>query len=140
MNILEVGDIMDAIKFTILDFDLIKNLPSVIMSELILLEDVIPDGIMVPMYFHNPIFKKERHAFLNHRPDILQKMYFARHDRERLAKKNDVQNVKTDENIKFIKKYPQFKPLIDHIEFCDWDGSDLLTLKVVPIDQYLAEN
>lgn len=131
---------MDVLKFTILNFDLIKNLPSVIMSELILLEDVIPDGIMSTMYFHNPVFKKERSSFLNHRPDILRKMYFARSNKERLLEKENIFNIETDENVEFINKYPQFKPLIDYIEFCEWDGDDLVTLKVVPIDQYLIEN
>ncbi|WP_304093186.1 hypothetical protein [Methanobrevibacter ruminantium] len=131
---------MDIIKFTILDFDLIKSLPSIVLSELILLEDVIPDGIMSTIYFHNPVFKKERSSFLNHRPDILRKMYFARSNKERLLEKENIFNIETDENVEFINKYPQFKPLIDHIEFCDGDDPELSTIKVVPIDQYLAEN
>ena len=46
-------------------------------------------------------------------------------------------NVHTDENVQFIREYPQFKSLINSIEYKD-ENRD--TIKVVPIDQYLAEN
>lgn len=124
-------------KFTLLNFDFIENLPSNILSELIVLEDVIPDGIMVPMYFHNPLYEKERNNFLEYRPDLLEKMYQARADRERLSEKEERINIKTDENIHFIKKYPQYMQLINSVEYTD---DDFNTVKVVPIEQYLAEN
>ena len=124
-------------KFTLLNFDFIENLPSNILSELIVLEDVIPDVIMVPMYFHNPLYEKERNNFLEYRPDLLEKMYQARADRERLSEKEERINIKTDENIHFIKKYPQYMQLINSVEYTD---DDFNTVKVVPIEQYLAEN
>ena len=40
-------------------------------------------------------------------------------------------------NVQFIKKYPQFKQLIEGIEYRD---DALEVVKVVPIDQYLTEN
>ena len=64
-------------------------------------------------------------------------MYAARRKRRRLAESGDIINIHTDENVQFVRDYPQFKNLIDHIEFCD---DNLDTVKVVPIDQYLAEN
>ena len=46
-------------------------------------------------------------------------------------------NLKTDEDIEFIKKYPQYKQLVESIVYRD---SNFKTVKVVPIDQYLVEN
>lgn len=128
---------MELIRFTKVNIDFMKNLPSNIQSELIVLEDVIPDGILRPLFFHDPFFNKERRSFLNYRPDILKKMYQVRNDRERLAEKENIINLWTDENIEFIKKYPQYKQLISGIIFRDENRA---TVKVVPIDQYLAEN
>lgn len=49
-------------------------------------------------------------------------------------------NYEHEEDIEFIKKYLQFKPLIDHIELCDGDDDNLPTIRTIPIDVYLAEN
>lgn len=128
---------MEFIKFTIFNLDLIKNLPSDLRDELVKLDDVIPDNIMSTIYGHDSIYKKERGNFLEYRPDLLQMMYEARRRRRRLSEKEYFINVRTDENIQFIKKYPQFKQLINSIKFKD-ENRDVI--KVVPIDQYLAEN
>ncbi|SEL22730.1 hypothetical protein SAMN05216439_0208 [Methanobrevibacter gottschalkii] len=128
---------MEYSRFTKLNLELIKNLPSDMQSELIHLEDVIPDDIMATIYFHDSVYKKERHDFLNHRPDLLQEMYQLRHQKRKACENDDFINVETDLNIQFIKKYPQFKQLIECIEY--WDES-LKVIKTVHIDQYLAEN
>ena len=128
---------MEYVKFTKLNLDLIKNLPSAMQAELIILEDAIPDDIMATIYFHDPFYKKERNEFLEYRPDLLQKMYQLRHKKRRLSEKEYVINVETDMNVQFIKDYPQFKQLIEGIEYRDEDRN---VVKVVPIDQYLAEN
>lgn len=44
---------------------------------------------------------------------------------------------KTYEKVQFVKDYLQFKPLIEYIIFKD---ENLDIVKVVPIDDYLAEN
>ena len=125
------------VKFTKMNLDLIKNLPSAMQAELIILEDAIPDDIMTTIYFHDPFYKKERSDFLNHRLDLIQKMHGLRHQKSERIKKEDFVNVVTDMNVQFIKKYPQFKQLIEGIEYRD---DALEVVKVVPIDQYLTEN
>ena len=125
------------IKFTLLDLDLIKNLPSDMREELIFLDDVIPDDIMSTIYCHDYIYKEKRNNFLEYRPGLLQLMYAARRKRRKLYETQHMYNVDTDENIQFIKKYPQFKQLITGVEFQDENRN---TIKVVPIDEYLAEN
>lgn len=134
---------MELIKVTRLDIDLIKNLPPKILAELITFEEVIPDGIMSVICEFNSFYKKERHNFLNYRPDLLEKMYHARNKRKRLAEKEEGDsvvnniNLENEEEIQFIKDYPQFKPLIESI-ICRDENREIV--KVVPIDDYLAEN
>ncbi len=128
---------MALIKFTKLNGDLIRNLPPELRNELIVFEDVIPDGIMTSLCVNDPFYDKERMDFLNHRDDVREKMYRVRCRREELVEKQDMTNIKTDEKIEFIKKYPQFKQLIESIIYRD---ENLNVVKVVPIDQYLAEN
>ena len=135
---------MPLLRFTNLNGELLRNLPPAMQAELITLEDVIPDGIMASLYTNDPFYKKERSEFLNYRDDVREKMYYARGRREELANNdpdfNPVEariNIRVDEDIEFIKKYPQFKPLIESIIFEDEDHN---VVKEVPIDEYLAEN
>lgn len=128
---------MEYVRFTKMNLDLIKNLPSAMQAELIILEDAIPDDIMNAIYFHDSFYKKERNDFLNYRPDILQKMYHLRNQKKELCENEYFINVCTDLNVQFIKKYPQFKQLIEGIEYRDDERN---VVKVVPIDQYLTEN
>ena len=131
-------------RSTKLNGELIRNLPSDMKAELINFEEVIPDGIMASLYTNDPFYKKERSEFLNYRDDVREKMYRVRGRREVLAQNdpnyNPVSariNIETDEIVQFVKDYPQFKQLIEGIEY--WD-ENLNVVKFVPIDEYLAEN
>lgn len=135
---------MPLIRFTKLNGELLRNLPSAMQAELIIFEDVIPDGIMASLYANDSFYKKERSEFLNYRDDVREKMYRVRGRREELAHNDPVYdpvsasiNIETDEGIEFVKKYPQFKNLIESIIFEDDEHN---VVKVVPIDQYLTEN
>ena len=127
---------MSYVKFTQLNVELIKNLPSSMKSELIILEDVIPDGIMASLCANDPFYKKERNDFLEYRPDILKKMYVSRGKRRRLNNLEDRLNFEVDEKVQFVKDYPQFKQLIESIIFEDKSGN---IVKEIPIDQYCLE-
>lgn len=124
------------LKITKFNMHLIKNLSPSMRSELILLDDVIPDEIMSTIYCHDSIYKKERHNFLNYHEDILQKMYEFRGKRKYLYSQGNF-NAGTDENIQFIKKYPKYKQLIESIDYVD---DDFNIVKSIPIDEYLSEN
>lgn len=129
--------IMSFTRSTKLNVDLIKDLPVKMKEELIVLNDVIPDGIMASLYVNNPSYKKKRHDFINHHPELLEKMHIARNQRRRLDNLDDRINLETDRKIQFIKDYPQFKSLIESIIYMNGVGD---IVKTVPIDQYLAEN
>lgn len=128
---------MALIRSAKLNVDLIKNLPSEMRDELIVFEEVIPDGIMNSLCVNDSFYNKKRMDFLNYRPDLLKKIYIARGKRKRLKNIDDRINFETDEKVQFIKDYPQFKQLIESIIFRDGNSN---VVKVVPIDQYLAEN
>jgi hypothetical protein len=128
---------MSFTRSTKLNVDLIKDLPVKMKEELIVLNDVIPDGIMASLYVNNPSYKKKRHDFINHHPDLLDKMLIVRNQRRNLDDVDDRIMFETDNEIKFIKDYPQFKPLIESIIYMNGVGD---IVKTVPIDQYLAEN
>lgn len=51
---------------------------------------------------------------------------------------DDYLKFEVEEDIQFVKKYPQFKPLINHIEY--WDNEAEVIIKEVPLDEYLLEN
>lgn len=128
---------MYSIRSTKLNVELIRNLPTAMKAELINLEDVIPDGILASLCVNDPSYRKKRHDFIDHHPELLEKMHIERNKRRRLDNVDDRIEFETDGDIQFIKDYPQFKPLIESIIYMNGVGS---TVKTVPIDQYLAEN
>ena len=65
---------MEIVKFTILNINLMEDLPLDMMNELVNLEDVIPDDLMGALYRFNKSYKRRRHDFLNYRAYILQMM------------------------------------------------------------------
>lgn len=128
---------MTILRYTRCDMDFIKNMPPKFLAELSLLEDVIPDDISCDLQ-ENKVYHKARRCFVMRRDDLIQKIHTVRAHKYQLNT-DDYINFETDENIEFIKKYPQFKPLIDHIEYRD-TGDIHTIVRTVPIDQYLAEN
>ena len=130
---------MVILRYTRCDKNFIKSMPPKLLAELIVLEDVIPDDLSSALSRNNEIYNKERRHFVYRNNEIHEKIHRIRSEKYQLGI-DDYLNYETDENIEFIKKYPQFKPLIDHIELCDGDDEDLPTIERIPIDQYLAEN
>ena len=118
--------------------ELMKNLPNDLLAELITLEDVIPDNISLFLDKNNHIYNKERSLFLEYHMDIVHKMYAARAKIKELLKTDDSADFYAV--LEFIEKYPQFKILVDHVEYNDLhkDLEDSI-VKNVPIDEYLAE-
>lgn len=131
---------MNVMKFPRYNEELMKNLPKDMLLELITLEDVIPDTISSFLDRNNPTYKKERGLFLDYNMDIVHKMY-AERGRWKRVNKEDPEESYIYADIEFIERYPQFKSLINHIEFKQVDDEGTRTiLKEVPIDEYLAEN
>lgn len=128
---------MPYIKSTKFNVGLIKDLPEAMKNELITLNDVIPNDIMASLYVNDPYYKEKRHDFIDHHPKLLEKMHIIRYHKRSLDDLDDRIEFETEREIKFIKKYPQFKPLIEAIIYMNMGGN---IVKTVPIDEYLAEN
>lgn len=126
------------LKYTRCDKDFIKNMPSKLLAELIVLDDIIPDDLQSALIRNNELFNNERRHVIYRNNDLCIKTDELRYEKYQLST-YDYLNYETDENIEFIKKYPQFKRIVDHIELRD--TNDLYNiLDTIPIDQYLAEN
>ena len=129
---------MVILKYTRCDKEFIKNMPPKLLAELINLEDVIPDDLQAALITNNEIFNKERRFVIYRNKYVWDKTDKIRAEKYKLSTE-DYLNYEHEEDIEFIKKYPQFKPLIDHIEIRD--NNDLYNiLETIPIDEYLAEN
>lgn len=126
------------IRYTRCDKEFIENMPPKLLAELIILDDVIPDDLQSALIRNNKIFNKERRFVIYKNEAVCKRTDEIRFEKYQLNT-DDYLNFETDENIEFIKKYPQFKPLIDHIEYRD-TGDIHTIVRTVPIDQYLAEN
>ena len=129
---------MVILRYTRCDKEFIKNMPSKLLAELIVLDDVIPDDLQSALIRNNELFNNERRHVIYRNNDICIKTDEIRAEKYQLGI-DDYLNYETDENIEFIKKYPQFKPIVDHIELRDTDDLHNI-LDTIPIDQYLAEN
>lgn len=131
---------MAIIKYVRYDIDFIKNMPDGLLAELITLDEPIPDNFQSWILDHNPNFRKERSEFIGRHNKILEQTWETRHKTDQLIKKSVREYLvfELEEDIGFIKKYPQFKPIISHIEF--WDNESKVIVKNVPLDEYLAEN
>lgn len=126
------------IKSTRCDKDFIRNMPPKLLSAIIFLEDVIPDDLQSALIRNNEFYHEERRQFEYRRPEIQKKIHEIRAEKYQLSIYEYV-NYEHEEDIEFIKKYPQFKPIIDHIEFRNTDDIHTI-IETIPIDEYLAEN
>lgn len=129
---------MVILRYTRCDKEFIKNMPPKLLAELIILEDVIPDDLSSALSRNNEIYHEERRQFVYRNNNVHEKIHRIRSEKYQLGI-DDYLNYETDENIEFIKKYPQFKLIIDHIELRDAEDYHNI-LEIIPIDEYLAEN
>ena len=128
---------MVVIKYVRCDKEFIKNMPAKILAELIILEEPIPGDLGSALLGNNNTFNKERRDFVGRRDDLLKQIWEINYKKEQMNI-DDYLKFEVEEDIQFVKKYPQFKPLINHIEY--WDNEAEVIIKEVPLDEYLLEN
>ena len=128
---------MVVIKYVRCDKEFIKNMPAKILAELIILEEPIPRDLESALLGNNNTFNKERRDFVGRRDDLLKQIWEINYKKEQMNI-DDYLKFEVEEDIQFVKKYPQFKPLINHIEY--WDNEAEVIIKEVPLDEYLLEN
>lgn len=128
---------MVVIKYVRCDKEFIKNMPAKILAELIILEELIPGDLESALLGDNNTFNKERRDFVGRRDDLLKQIWEINYKKDQMNI-DDYLKFEVEEDIQFVKKYPQFKPLINHIEY--WDNEAEVIIKEVPLDEYLLEN
>ncbi|WP_400227498.1 hypothetical protein [Methanobrevibacter smithii] len=128
---------MVVIKYVRCDKEFIKNMPAKILAELIILEEPILGDLESALLGNNNTFNKERRDFVGRRDDLLKQIWEINYKKEQMNI-DDYLKFEVAEDIQFVKKYPQFKPLINHIEY--WDNEAEVIIKEVPLDEYLLEN
>ena len=128
---------MVVIKYVRCDKEFIKNMPAKILAELIILEEPIHGDLESALLGNNNTFNKERRDFVGRRDDLLKQIWEINYKKEQMNI-DDYLKFEVEEDIQFVKKYPQFKPLINHIEY--WDNEAEVIIKEVPLDEYLLEN
>lgn len=128
---------MVVIKYVRCDKEFIKNMPAKILAELIILEELIPGDLESALLGNNNTFNKERRDFVGRRDDLLKQIWEINYKKDQMNI-DDYLKFEVEEDIQFVKKYPQFKPLINHIEY--WDNEAEVIIKEVPLDEYLLEN
>lgn len=133
---------MAIIKYVRYNIDFIKNMSEELLEELITLDEPIPDNFQSWILDHNPNFRKGRSEFIGRHNKILEQTWENRYKTDQLVRKSvrEYLAFQLEEDIGFIKKYPQFKPIIDHIEYVTRENGNRTSLKRVPIDEYLSEN
>ena len=112
-------------------------MPAKILAELIILEEPIPGDLESALLGNNNTFNKERRDFVGRRDDLLKQIWEINYKKDQMNI-DDYLKFEVEEDIQFVKKYPQFKPLINHIEY--WDNEAEVIIKEVPLDEYLLEN
>ena len=111
-------------------------MPHSLMEELISIQEPIPMDIkaMVMDYCHE--FNFRRRLVLNANEELC-----ANNSNERRAyrKLSAIESIKYANSLalNFIRKYPQFQPIISHVQIMD---ENFNVIEEIPIEEYLAEN
>ncbi len=127
-------------KYVRCDKEYLKNLPADIFAQLVNLKEPIPGDLLSALLTNNDSFRKERGEVIGRDEELLKKIHEIRFQKRQMSI-TDVILYEAEEDIEFVKKYPQFKPLIDHIELKQVDDDGTRTIiDEIPIDEYLAEH
>lgn len=131
---------MDEIRYVRCDEEFARDVSPKLLSEFITFDGAIPDDLSSVLRGNNHVYRHEREVFINAHLYIDTEMHAARAELDQFDNMVDICNYETDRVIEFINKNPQFKPLIDHIEFTERnENRERIIIKKVPIDQYLEE-
>ncbi|MBR6993928.1 MAG: hypothetical protein IKH85_07625 [Methanobrevibacter sp.] len=124
------------LRSLIRDEKFLQSMPNSLMDELISIQEPIPMNIksMVMDYCHEFNFKRRLVIDAN---DELR----ANNSNERMTSRKlspvESREYCNDLALNFIRKYPQFKPIIGFVRIRD---ENFNVIDEIPIDEYLAEN
>lgn len=124
------------LRSLIRDENFLQSMPASLINELIAIPEPIPMRIksMVMDYCHE--FNFRRRSVINSNEELR-----ANNSNERMTYRElppiESREYRNDLALDFIRKYPQFQPIISHVEIMD---EEFNIIDEIPIDEYLAEN
>ena len=129
-------DVKLLLRLLISDEEFLENMPYSLMDELISIEEPIPIRISSMVMDYCFDFNLRRVLIIEDN-QYLKENY----RNERMACRKlppaESREYHNDFALDFIRKYPQFRPIISHVKIMD---ENLNEIETIPIDQYLAEN
>ena len=124
------------LRALIRDEQFLQSMPYSLMDELISIEEPIPMRITSMVMDYCFDFNLRRGVIVESNEYLREN-----NSNERMAYRKlspvESREYRNDLALNFIRKYPQFKPIISHVEIMD---ENFNVLEEIPIDQYLAEN
>ena len=124
------------LRSLIRDEKFLQTMPHSLMNELISIEEPIPSRIKSMVMDYCPNFNFRRVLVIENNEDLK-----ANNRKERMTYRKlppgESREYRNDLALDFIRKYPQFKPIVSHVKIMD---EDFNVLKIMSIDDYLAEN
>lgn len=127
-------DIKLELRSLIRDEQFLQSMPYSLMEELISIKEPIPMRIKSMVMDYCFDFNLRRVLVIEGSDDLK-----ADNSNERICRKLppiESREYHNDLALNFIRKYPQFKPIISHVKIMD---ENFNVLEEIPIDQYLAE-
>ncbi|WP_067042218.1 hypothetical protein [Methanobrevibacter sp. YE315] len=124
------------LRSLIRDEEFLENVPQTLMNELISIKDLIPIRISSMVMDYCFEFNLRRVLVIENNKYLKENF-----QNERIACRKlspiESREYSNELALDFIRKYPQFKPIISHVRIRD---ENFNIIEEIPIDQYLAEN
>lgn len=125
---------MSIVKSIEVDEEYVKNMPPVLLSELIILNEVIPNHLENLIMYNNRLFDMERRKFyrgLKRDDPILLEMGRRRGESNKLFADDRIQK-DFEYDLEFLEKYPQFKPVVKYVNLIDTDKVKIIGNEPLP--------
>ena len=124
------------LRSLIRDEEFLENVPQSLMNELISIKDPIPIRISSMVMDYCFEFNLRRVLVIETNKYLKENF-----QNERIACRKlspiESREYSNELALEFIRKYPQFKPIISHVRIRD---ENFNIIDEIPIDQYLSEN
>ena len=91
-------------------------MPADFFAKIVTFPHAIPDLFAGFIKRYNPTLGKERHDFLDYHKEIVDTMQYIRYTEKQLREKYDDHHFYKYTCVEFLKKYPEYKQLISHID------------------------
>lgn len=114
----------------------LQSMPSSLMDELISIKEPIPMNIKSMVMDYCFDFNLRRVLVINDNEELKTNNSIERMTYRKLPPVES-REYRNELALDFIRKYPQFKPIVSHVEIMD---ENFNIIDEIPIDQYLAEN